>query len=839
MSRFVPQSVSRSRNVPFLGLAVLLIGAGIWVLARSSSALTNNGSITAFEAPLTENFDTLTAGGAWTDNTTLAGWYAQFGTSSTNPTAYTVSTGNSGTGALYSFGSMSVPGDRALGSVGSGTTGDIYWAAKFTNNTGITITSLTVSYTGEEWRAGGCTPTPCTPAAQTVDFQYQVANAGTITDANTPTANWIDHDPLDFTSPQPGPSTAATLDGNAAANRTALSSTITVTVNAGQQIWLRWKDINHANNDHGLAIDDLSVTAHGAGPTNPTGIGNASPSSVDQGGATLLTVAVTPGTNPPSTAHTVTANLSSIGGASSQSFFDDGTHGDVTGGDNTFSFSTTVSSGTSPGAKTLPVTIQEVSPSPLTRTGSASISLTVNTPTSPTGVGAASPSTVQAGNSSLLTVSVTPGTHPPSTGLAVTADLSSIGGSSTQQFFDNGTNGDVTAGDNVFSFNATVSSGTSAGAKNLPATITDAQSRSGSANIALNVTSPTTSPTGTGAANPSSVAAGSATLLTVNVTPGANPTSTNLAVAGNLSSIGGSATQQFFDDGTNGDVTTGDNIFSYNAPIPVTTTAGAKTLPFTISDAQSRSGSGNISLTVTPQVVSPGTVVVSQIYGGGGNSGATYTNDFIEIFNRSNITVNLSGWSVQYTSASATGSWSRTNLSGTLAPGQYYLVQESAGSGGTTPLPTPDATGTIGMSASNGHVALVSTNTTLSTKCPTGNPQLMDLVGYGTAACFEGAAAAPGLDNVTADLRTHAGCKDTDSNGGNFVAGSPTPRNSASPTNICPTGDFPPEIFSTSPASNQSHVPQDANITINFDEPVNVAANWYQISCASTGLHTA
>jgi hypothetical protein len=99
--------------------------------------------------------------------------------------------------------------------------------------------------------------------SQKLDFQYQVANAGVITDANTPTTGWLDYDPLDFTSPQLGTSTAAAIDGNAAANRTALSSSISVTVANGQEIWLRIKDINDANNDHGLAIDDFSVTPQG------------------------------------------------------------------------------------------------------------------------------------------------------------------------------------------------------------------------------------------------------------------------------------------------------------------------------------------------------------------------------------------------------------------------------------------------------------------------------------------------------------------------------------------------------------------------------------------------
>src|SRR5437763_7057238 len=141
-----------------------------------------------------------------------------------------------------------------------------------------------------------------------------------------------------------------------------------------------------------------------------------------------------------------------------------------------------------------------------------------NTPTNPAATGAANPATMQAGNSTLLTVTVTPGANPTSSGLAVAANLSVIGGSATQTFFDDGTHGDAVAGDNIFSFQAAVPAATSAGAKTLPATITDAQARSASASIALTVTPSSTPPTGTGSANPGSLQAGNATLLTVSVT---------------------------------------------------------------------------------------------------------------------------------------------------------------------------------------------------------------------------------------------------------------------------------------------------------------------------------
>ena len=114
------------------------------------------------------------------------------------------------------------------------------------------------------------------------------------------------------------------------------------------------------------------------------------------------------------------------------------------------------------------------------------------------------------------------------------------------------------------------------------------------------------------------------------------------------------------------------------------------------------------------------TVVISQVYGGGGNTGAQYTNDYIELFNLGTSTVSLAGWSVQYTSATGTGNFgSATNLitplSGSLAPGQYLLVQEAAGATPSTALPTPDVTDAtpINMAAGGGKVALVNTTAPL------------------------------------------------------------------------------------------------------------------------------
>ncbi len=195
-------------------------------------------------------------------------------------------------------------------------------------------------------------------------------------------------------------------------------------------------------------------------------------------------------------------------------------------------------------------------------------------------------------------------------------------------------------------------------------------------------------------------------------------------------------------------------------------------------------------ITATPKTaaaVSPN-IVISQVFGGGGNGGTTpapYQSDFIELYNRGDATVDVSTWSVQY--ASATGStWQRTNLSGFIPSGAHYLIKEATGSGcdgGVTPcgvpLPTPDATGTIPMSASNGKVALVSNQTTITTGtlCPTATS--VDFVGFGsTANCFEGTGpTSPSLANNLAALRAADGATDTDDNAADFANGAPNPRN--------------------------------------------------------------
>ncbi|WP_406208516.1 lamin tail domain-containing protein [Kitasatospora sp. NBC_01560] len=181
----------------------------------------------------------------------------------------------------------------------------------------------------------------------------------------------------------------------------------------------------------------------------------------------------------------------------------------------------------------------------------------------------------------------------------------------------------------------------------------------------------------------------------------------------------------------------------------------------------------------TAQAASPD-IVISQVYGGGGNSGAPYANDFIELYNRGSAAVSVTGWTVQYASA-AGSSWSRTTLSGTIAPGRYLLVQEAAGAGAGAALPTPDITGTLALSATSGKVALVTNGTALtcSSGCA-GQSGVKDLVGYGSGAGSAEGSPTGTLSNTTAALRAGGGATDTDSNAADFTVAAPAPRNSAS-----------------------------------------------------------
>jgi hypothetical protein len=203
-------------------------------------------------------------------------------------------------------------------------------------------------------------------------------------------------------------------------------------------------------------------------------------------------------------------------------------------------------------------------------------------------------------------------------------------------------------------------------------------------------------------------------------------------------------------------------------------------------------------------------IKISQVYGGGGNSGSTYTNDFIELYNTGLTPVDITGWSVQYTGATTAFAAQTTGPSPTplttvipfgtiIQPGHYYLIQESQGAGGTTTNPTPDLTGGILVGSTAGKIALVASSSILNGgtagNCPV-DPLIVDFIGYGisptTATCSETSPTVT-LTNTTAAIRKNNGCTDTNNNSNDFLIDGPIPRNSLLPAHGC--GGDPTQLF--------------------------------------------
>lgn len=222
-------------------------------------------------------------------------------------------------------------------------------------------------------------------------------------------------------------------------------------------------------------------------------------------------------------------------------------------------------------------------------------------------------------------------------------------------------------------------------------------------------------------------------------------------------------------------------------------------------------------------LASPSGVVISQIYGAGGNNGATYKNDYIEIFNAGTVAVDIGGWSVQYAS-SAGSSWQVTGIPGgtQLKAGQYLLIRQQAGAGGTVDV-VGDVNGNIPMSATAGKVALVRSTTALSGTNPAG---VEDIVSFGTASTPTEGSPTPTLSATSAAFRAADGCTDTNSNSADFSLAAPLPRNSASALKAC--GGTPvaqPIIPSCPDASATAGTPASFAVSASdADSIVNAAA---------------
>ena len=188
------------------------------------------------------------------DNVTIPGWYSQRTTASI---AYSAGTGSSLVGGLYSFGATGST-DRALGTIGSNNTsygGNFAHGVQFFNNTGSDVTEMAVSYKMEQWRCGGNT----TP--HTLTFWYKILGSQMTNLTPGAFTGWTQVTALTTTSPVTSV-TAGALDGNLVANKVILSNIaiMGITVPNGSYIMFKWDDPDHSGSDHGLSIDDVTVT---------------------------------------------------------------------------------------------------------------------------------------------------------------------------------------------------------------------------------------------------------------------------------------------------------------------------------------------------------------------------------------------------------------------------------------------------------------------------------------------------------------------------------------------------------------------------------------------------
>ncbi len=237
-------------NIRPAAVAVAIAGATLAGAAGATVYPAGPAPIELGATAYTQNFNTLASTGA-TGSALPAGWQVSENDTNAN-TTYAVGTGSGNGGNVYSFG-LAGATDRALGSLTSGSLQPAYYGALFTNALGSAIDSLTVSYTGEQWRRGD-TPVGL-ETSDRLSFQYR------LTSGSIDTGTWTTVAALAFVAPSTA-TTAGALNGNAVGNRTAISATLSgLSIASGSTFAIRWVDLDANGADDGLAIDDLSVLA--------------------------------------------------------------------------------------------------------------------------------------------------------------------------------------------------------------------------------------------------------------------------------------------------------------------------------------------------------------------------------------------------------------------------------------------------------------------------------------------------------------------------------------------------------------------------------------------------
>ena len=250
------------------------------------------------------------------------------------------------------------------------------------------------------------------------------------------------------------------------------------------------------------------------------------------------------------------------------------------------------------------------------------------------------------------------------------------------------------------------------------------------------------------------------------------------------------------------------------------TVQGTKTITITLTSATNNYvlGTSSASISRLDEDVAPAAaVVINEVYGGGGNAGAPFTNDFVELYNNSSHPVVMNSWSIQYTSAAGT-TWGsqKTTFSGTISARGYFLIQLAGGATGVA-LPTADATGSTNMSATAGKLVLCTNSNDVSAVANPTDAHIIDKVGYGTTATGFETMPATAPSNTTSIQRllnmVTLVAQDTDNNSVDFGPGVPSPKNSI-------TDLAGPAIVSLSPANGVSNVAASQTATITFNENI-------------------
>lgn len=222
------------------------------------------------------------------------------------------------------------------------------------------------------------------------------------------------------------------------------------------------------------------------------------------------------------------------------------------------------------------------------------------------------------------------------------------------------------------------------------------------------------------------------------------------------------------------------------------TAAGTHAATITLSS----DGATNVTRTLSGVATEPAgpivvpNVIITEVYGGGGNSGATLRNDFVELYNTTAEPVDIGGWSLQYYSAPGTGTATSGNVfvfpaETFIQPNSHFLIQGAAGTGGSEDLPQPDAVMTINLGGTGGKIILytVSEAQTIAASDLSsiiGNVAFKDYVPYGTTAVPVWGSPTTAVTNSTSAQRRIVDLQYvyTQNIGVDFIVDTPTPQNS-------------------------------------------------------------